>query len=181
MKLRLAGFLGAPRGEGRQGAAPDPSALAQAYWRFLRGRDHHWIGFNLSTVGARASKIATSAGFTFLGLGRDRAVFRDGGTVVKIVHIPGADTNYREAAAWAGAPSGVRRLLVPVLDSGEGYGWIRMEYVPAAPAAADAAALARRLGPCGFSDVTAENMTVDGRLLDYANVDLARLHACEGR
>jgi len=115
---------------------------------------------------ARSHKI------TYLGAGAQRAVFGVPGGALKIAFDrDGKDANCREAEVWEDAPTDIRRHLVPVLEHsgmepGEGP-WLLMERVKASARGSLSPEATARLSACGFNDIVGQNISDDGRLLDY--------------
>lgn len=115
---------------------------------------------------------ARSHGVTYLGAGAQRAVFGVPGGALKIAFDrDGKDANRREAEVWEDAPADIRRHLVPVLansgmEPGEGD-WLLMEQVNASGRGKLPEEAAARLYACGFNDIVGQNISDDGRLLDY--------------
>lgn len=116
-------------------------------------------------------------GLSVLGSGMHRAVFRDDQDPRRVlkVNIYDGKSSRSELHVWRTAPDWLRPYLVPVLGAGKDGRWILMEYAkpakPDASRAQDLAALppgiAERMMACGLSDLYAQNMAADGRLLDY--------------
>lgn len=116
-------------------------------------------------------------GLTALGSGMWRAVFRDDRDPRRVlkVNIYDGKSSRSELQVWREAPDWLRPYLVPVLGAGKDGRWILMEY--AKPAKQDASRvqdlaalppeIMERMMACGLSDLYAQNMAADGRLLDY--------------
>jgi len=129
-----------------------------------------------------------------LGSGESRAVFaeRDPARVglpplhvLKLNHggagHDGTRSSREEIRVWTQAPAWLRPYLVPILDYDPDGRWILMEYAEplysssyenADEDGADASEvipveIIRKLRACGVSDLVVQNVSADGRLLDY--------------
>ncbi len=115
---------------------------------------------------ARSHKLA------YLGAGAQRAVFAVPDGALKIAFDrSGFAANRNEAEVWEDAPPRIRRHLVPVLDSsgteiGDGA-WLLMEQVRASGRGDLSPEATELLGDCGIQDIVGQNVSDDGRLLDY--------------
>lgn len=111
-----------------------------------------------------------------IGSGEERAVFQDRlhpGRVLKLNWDDPLQT-LREIRVWEEAPAWIRPHLVPLLGYDRAGKWVVMEY--AKPMPRDEAGrqwlgmetgTARRLADCGLGDAFTQNLSSDGRLLDY--------------
>lgn len=115
-------------------------------------------------------------GFTFVGGGGTRMVYRYGDYVVKLPregrqHL---QFNQQEAETWRDAPAEVRRYLVPVLAADDDGHWLIMPYAPNVVPRYEALKLCDQLGarfPLVFTDCGhLENWRYyqgHARLIDY--------------
>jgi hypothetical protein len=107
-----------------------------------------------------------------LGLGLRRVVLDLDGVALKLpLDKHGREQNLAEASLWASADAELRACLVPVLDSDPTGAWLTMERVAANPRWARLSRdCSRRLEQAGVLDRGADNISDDGRLLDYGLV-----------
>lgn len=126
----------------------------------------------------------------FLGSGEARVVFRDKRHPKRVVKLnwDDPDQTLKEIQVWNEAPAWIRPHLVPVLGYDRGGRWAVYEY--AEPMPADTARVewagvdnevARRLANCGLGDAVAQNLSKDGRLLDYGWFDPVLWGRCAQR
>jgi len=124
-------------------------------------------------------------GLTVFGSGMHRAVFRDDRDPRRVVKVNIYDgkSSRSELRVWREAPDWLRPYLVPVLGAGKDGRWILMEYAEPAEAglASDPVkppcdplpdALVQRMEACGLGDVYDQNLSRDGRILDYGDLQL---------
>ena len=129
-----------------------------------------------------------------LGSGDFRAVFAENDPtraglsplhVLKLNHED-ATSSLEEICVWREAPEWLRAYLVPILDYDPKGRWILMAYAePLYPSSdgndptedgGDASevipvSVIRRLRACGVTDLNVQNLSADGRLLDYGWID----------
>ena len=126
----------------------------------------------------------------FLGSGEARVVFRDKLRPKRVVKLnwDDPDQTLKEIQVWNEAPAWLRPHLVPVLGYDRGGRWAVYEYAEPMPAdtARDEWAgvdneVARRLADCGLGDAVAQNLSKDGRLLDYGWFDPVLWGRCAQR
>lgn len=127
-------------------------------------------------------------GWPYLGKGESRVVFRLSPTRVVKFAIPesfGVDHNQLEAKVWALADARLRLHLVPVRGLGAGGRWLRMDYVHTPGRISDPRVRTLLTRTYGIEDVPFAgeidpNVSADGRLLDYAQVDLDQVRRGAG-
>lgn len=122
----------------------------------------------LGTNGLQA--FAKRYGVRLLGRGISRVVFEVPSGALKIEPDPVPyGQNENEARIWNEAPPSIRRFLVPVLAASDDGRWLLMEKVQAGrpPSNERLAEMSEVLAACGLPDVSDDNTTTDGRVLDY--------------
>lgn len=112
---------------------------------------------------------ADRLGLRVLGLGLRRVVLDLDGVALKLpLDEHGREQNLTEARIWATADAELRDCLVPVLDSDPSGAWLTMEKVPANPRWARLPwERTHRVKGAGILDLSADNISDDGRMLDY--------------
>ena len=122
-------------------------------------------------------------GWAYLGQGESRVVFRLSPTRVVKFAIPesfGVDHNQLERKVWMLADARLQRHLVPVRAIGANGRWLIMDFARTPGRISDSTIQKLLTQTYGISDVpfTGDedpNVSVDGRLVDYAQVDLDRV------
>jgi hypothetical protein len=129
---------------------------------------------------------AEDEGLEYLGAGSDRVVVAVPAGALKIVADPeGSNQNRWEAERWEQSPAELRQLLVPVLAQADDLSWILMERVGVGGRLAQHERAL--LLWCGIDDLNDDNVSTDGRILDYgfrtatSDKDFARCLACGSR
>ncbi len=109
----------------------------------------------------------------FLGCGMDRAAFLTPRGVLKISFGRGGCAQcLAEATVWKEAPPSLRQHLVPVLDVHPDGSWVLAERaIPALASDSVPRDLLREMWWAGIYDLGSDNLTADGRVLDYGTVD----------
>ena len=151
--------LPAPSFPGLATQAPD-----RRYGRLSRAA----LGLDRSEVRPWADQL----GLRVLGLGLRRVVIDLDGVALKLpLDKEGQRQNLAEADLWARADAGLRACLVPVLSSDPGGAWLTMERVPANPRWARLSQdCVARVRQAGVLDLSPDNLSDDGRVLDYGLV-----------
>jgi len=166
LALGAAARRGASRGSPARRSPLDYDALADDFREF-----YATLGWEVDEE-RELRRWARGHHVTYLGAGAQRAVFGVPSGALKIAFDrDGKDANCREAEVWEDAPADIRRHLVPVLEHsgmepGEGA-WLLMERVKASARGSLPPEAAARLSACGFNDIVGQNISDDGRLLDY--------------
>ena len=129
-------------------------------------------------IGTRESRnFAKSNGINFLGDGSFRAVFSVPEGALKIEKRgyqneegwPEFGENKKEVHIWQSAPAGIRKSLVPILDHAHDYAWVLMPEVEMG-GTLDPEKI-KGLIACGIGDLRAQNISRDGRIVDYSIIE----------
>jgi hypothetical protein len=111
-----------------------------------------------------------------LGSGEERAVFQDRLHPRRVIKLNWDDPvqTLREIQVWEEAPAWLRPHLVPILGYDKKGSWVVMERVQPMPRDEVGRQwlgfdprVARRLADCGLGDAFTQNLSADGRILDY--------------
>ena len=148
-------------------------ALAEAYRSYARK-----VSAFSGTLESR--NFAKSNGINFLGDGSFRAVFSVPEGALKIQKRryqneegwPEFGENEKEVQIWQSAPAGIRKSLVPILDHAHDYSWVLMPEVEMG-GTLDPEKI-KGLSACGIGDLRAQNISRDGRIVDYSIIESAQ-------
>ena len=147
--------------------------LAEAYRSYARK-----VSAFSGTLESR--NFAKSNGINFLGDGSFRAVFSVPEGALKIQKRryqneegwPEFGENEKEVQIWQSAPAGIRKSLVPILDHAHDYAWVLMPEVEMG-GTLDPEKI-KGLSACGIGDLRAQNISRDGRIVDYSIIESAQ-------
>lgn len=167
-----------PRGSAARRPPLDYDALADDFRAF-----YAQLGWAVDEE-QELRRWARSHHVTYLGAGAQRAVFGVLGGALKIAFSRGNGfaANRHEAEVWEDAPADIRRYLVPVLkhsgtEPGKGA-WVLMERVQCSAHGNMPHEVQARFKTCGINDIVGQNLSDDGRLLDYGWMDMVRWSDC---
>jgi hypothetical protein len=160
--------------------APGLTAQRQHDFDQYAEQFHRWIaGIGYPAVNEERAEIwGQSLGLRFVGMGRNRVAFGVPEGVLKLnLYADEPYNNLSEAKAWGIASPDLRRHLMPVLAYDPKGLWLLMEETEFLGGSLPPG-LEAKLEDCGLEDLVGENIAEDGRIIDYAEVNLGAWASC---